>query len=161
RRRLPGLQYLGVVVDTGRPENLQAGERFLDDLAARIRAYPPDMVREVRTGSTAERKLVETHAPLYVELGDMREALRRIEARRDYEVEKESGALLDDSEPPPPLELSDIERKYDKKLADKKSESGRFSDGERHLTLLFVEAGEFTTGADKARALLERVQADV
>jgi predicted RND superfamily exporter protein len=119
------------------------------------------MVREVRTGSAAERRLVETHAPLFVDVGDLREIKRRIEARRDYEVEKESGSLLDDSDPPPSLEVSDIEQKYDKKLSDKKSESGRFSDPARHITLLFVEAGEFTTGADKARALLERVQADV
>src|SRR5580693_1182204 len=46
RRRIPGLQYLGVVVDTGSGENLPAAERFLDDLAARIRAYPPEMVRQ-------------------------------------------------------------------------------------------------------------------
>ncbi len=161
RKRLPGLQYLGVVVDTGTAENLPAGERLLDDLAARIQAYPSDRVREVRTGSAAERKLVENHAPLYVDEGDLREVLRRIEARRDFEVEKESGELLDDSDPPPPLDLSDIEQKYDKRLSDKKSESGRFSDAKQHITLLFVEAGEFTTGADKARALLERVQADV
>jgi predicted RND superfamily exporter protein len=160
RRRLPGLQYLGVVVDVGRPENLAAGERFLDDLATRIRAYPPQMVREVRTGSEQERKLVLAHAPLYVELGDLREVLRRIETRRDYEVEKESGSLLDESEPPPPLDVSDFEKKYEGRISDKKSESGRFSDADQHLTLLFVEAGEFTTGADKARALLGRVQAD-
>src|SRR5580698_7976342 len=88
RRRIPGLEYLGVVVDVGRAENLPAGERLLDDLAARIRAYPAEMVREVRTGSEAERKLAESHAPLYVAVEDLREILRRIEARRDYEVER-------------------------------------------------------------------------
>jgi uncharacterized protein len=176
RKRIPGLEYLGVGVDTGRAENIPAGERFLDDLAARIGAYPPGMVREVRTGSGAERKFVEDHAPLYLDLADLKEALRRIETRRDYEVAKEQGALLDDDddgrspaspEPgqnldgAPSLDLSDIESKYDKKLGDRKAESGRFSDAKDHLTLLFVEAGEFTTGADQARALLERVQADI
>lgn len=161
RSRLPGLQYLGVVVDTGSEADLPAGERLLDDLAARIREYPPEMVREVRTGSLTERQLIEAHAPLYVDLPDLRQVLQRIEARRDFEVEKESGALLDDSDPAPSLNLSDIERKYDKRLEGRKSESGRFSDRAQHITLLFVEAGEFTTGADKARALLERVQADV
>jgi uncharacterized protein len=161
RRRIPGLQYLGVVVDTGTGENLPAAERFLDDLAARIRSYPPEMVREVRTGNEVEKQFVEKHAPLYVDLADLKEVLYRIEARRDYEVEKEGGSLLDDSEAPPSLDLSDIESKYDKRLVDKKSESGRFSDAGAHLTLLFVETGEFTTGADKSRALLERVQADV
>jgi predicted RND superfamily exporter protein len=161
RARLPGLQYLGVVVDTGNAENLPAAERFLDDLATRIRTYPPDMVREVRTGNAVEKKFVEDHAPLYVDLADLKEVLRRVEARRDYEVEKEGGSLLDESAPPPTLDMSDIENRYDRRLTDKKSESGRFSDAKTHTTLLFLEAGEFTTGADKSRALLERVQGDV
>jgi predicted exporter len=164
RARLPGLQYLGVVVDTDRPENLAAGERFLDDLAARIRAYPPEMVRDVRTGDAAERRFVEDHAPLYVDLDDLNDILHRIEARRDYEVARESGSLLDDTDPPPSVDVSDIESKYDKKQSRENanaSSHGRFSDATRHLTLLFVEAGEFTTGAERARALMGRVQADV
>jgi predicted RND superfamily exporter protein len=164
RARIPGLQYLGVIVDVGRPENIGAGERFLDDLAARIRTYPPEMVRDVRTGTEAERKFVEDHLPLYVDLGDLNEILRRIEARRDYEVERESGSLLDDSDPPPSLDVSDIEKRYDRRLSREKASAGngaRFSNAAQHLTMLFVEAGEFTTGAKQARALLERVQADV
>jgi predicted RND superfamily exporter protein len=160
RARLPGLQYLGVVVDTGRPENLASGERLIDDLAARIRTYPPEMVREVRTGSTVEKAFLEAHAPLYVDTPDLAEILKRIETRRDYEVEKEQGTLLDESQPPPPLDLSDIEKKYDARIGDKKRESGRFSDAAQHITVLFVEAGEFSTGADKARLLLDRVKAD-
>jgi predicted RND superfamily exporter protein len=161
RQRLPGMQYLVVVVDTGTPDGVPAGERFLDDLAARVRTYPPDMVREVRTGNEAERKFVEQHAPLYVDRADLADVLRRIEARRDYEVEKEEGTLLDDDAKPPSLDMSDIEKKYDARLSDKRGESGRFSDPAQHVTLLFVEAGEFTTGAEKDRALLDRVKADM
>jgi uncharacterized protein len=163
RSRIPGLQYLGVIVDTGRPENIAAGERLLDDLAARIRAYPRSMVREVRTGNQAERTFIEDHAPLYVELGDLTEVLRRIEARRDFEVARESGSLLDDSESPPPLDVADLKKKYDQKLSgdQAKAASNRFSDAGQHVTLLFVEAEEFTTGANQARALLNRVKADV
>ena len=161
RRRFSGLQYLVAVVDTGTPERVAAGERFLDDLAARVRAYPPDMVREVRTGDAAERKFVEAHAPLYVDTGDLREVLRRIEARRDYEVAKEAGTLLDDDEPPPSVDVSDIEKKYSLRVTGNAAGSGgRFSDTAQHVTLLFIEAGEFTTGAEKARALLDRVKGD-
>src|SRR5207253_2929216 len=42
RGRLAGLQHLGVVVDVG-DAPLEAGERFLDALADRIRAYPSDL----------------------------------------------------------------------------------------------------------------------
>jgi predicted RND superfamily exporter protein len=167
RASYPGLQYLGVVVDVGRPENLAAGERFLDDLAARVRTYPPELVREVRTGDEAEHKFLEDHAPLYVDLPDLRELLRRIEARRDYEVARESGSLLDDSDPPPSVDFSDIEQRYRHRLSRENADrgaaeggGGRFSDASRHLTLMFVEAGGFKTGAAQAKALLERVKAD-
>lgn len=161
RQRLAGLQYLAVVVDTGTADNLAAGEKLLDDLAVRIRSYPSDMVRDVRTGVQAERRFVEQHAPLYVDLPDLKEILRRIEARRDYEVERESGALLDDSEAPPSMDFSDIERSYDARVPAKERTSARFSDPAEHVSLLILEAGEFTTGAAKARALLSRVQSDV
>src|SRR5271165_2282804 len=55
RGRMSGLRYLGVVVDVGAPENLPAGEHFLDALAARIRAYPPEMVRGVKVGREEEK----------------------------------------------------------------------------------------------------------
>ena len=164
RARLPGLQYLSVAVDTARAENLGAGERFLDDLAARIRTYPAALVRDVRTGNEPVASFVRAHAPLYCDLADLREILRRVEARRDYEVALETGGLLDESDPPPPIDLSDIDRKYTERLSDGRHDappSGRFSNAARHVTLLFVEAGEFTTGAEQARALLNRVKADV
>src|SRR5580700_10500770 len=68
KRRLPGLQHLGVVVDTGPGNDIPAAERFLDDLAARIRKYPPDLVKVVRTGDAAERAFFEDHAPLYMDV---------------------------------------------------------------------------------------------
>jgi len=98
RARNSGLQYLGVVVDTGSPENLAAGERFLDDLSARISKYPEDMVRSVRVGTSEERGFVEKHAPLYIELGDLKKIRERIEARRDFEVSHASGTSLDEDE---------------------------------------------------------------
>lgn len=164
RARLPGLQYLSVAVDTRRPENLAAGERFLDDLAARIRAYPHSLVRDVQTGNERVSSFIRAHAPLYCDLDDLHEILRRVEARRDYEVGRETGTLLDDSDPPPAVDLSDIDKKYTDKLSDGRRDaprSGRFSNAARNVTVLLVEAGEFTTGADQARALLNRVKADV
>src|SRR3954464_9990979 len=49
RRRMPGVRYLGVLVDTGNAQNLPAGERLVDDLAERVRKYPKDLVAFVRT----------------------------------------------------------------------------------------------------------------
>lgn len=161
RARTPGLQHLGIVVDTGDAAHLASGERFIDDLAARIRAYPRDVVGAVRTGTSEERAFLAQHAPLYVDLEDLQRIRHRIEARRDWEVAQETGALLDDDEPPP-LELSDIEQKYAQKLPEQGKGAGeRYSNADLHLTLLIVEVGAFDSGSSRGKALLARVKTDV
>lgn len=162
RARLPGLQHLGVVVDTGTPENLPAAERFLDHLVTRLRAYPPDLVKSVRTGDSIERKFIEDHAPLFMDLTDLDTVRQRIEARRDWEASKETGALLDEDEPAPSLDFSDIQRKYD----DRTRGAGHFDDHRYankavHTALVLIEVGEFETGRGRSKELLERVKADV
>ena len=162
RARMPGLQYLGVVVDTGDAARLPAGEHFIDDLTARIRTYPPNMARAVRTGSAEERAFLEKHAALYVDLSDLRSLRERIEARRDYEVARETGAALDEDAKPPSVEFDDIERKYEARLQAHGSQGGdRFSSKDEHLTLLLIEIGAFESGMSRGKELLSRVRADI
>jgi hypothetical protein len=161
RSRMPGLQYLGVVVDAGRHENLPAAERMLDDLAERIRAYPRDLVRAVRTGAGEEKRFLEKNAALYVDLGDLRTVRERIAERKRWEMSRKLDLALDDS-PPPPLEFGDIVAKYESKANAAKATPGdRFTLPETATTVLLVEKGGFSTGADSSRALLERVRADI
>lgn len=163
RERMPGLQYLGVVVDVGKAENLPAGERFIDDLAARIRAFPPETARAVRTGSAEERKFLEDHAALYVDVADLKTIRERIEARRDWEVSRETGTALDDeSDEAPALDFTDIERKYQDKLPKRgASSTDRYSSKELHTTMLLIEIGQFQTGTARGRQLLSRVKAEI
>jgi uncharacterized protein len=162
KKRLSGLQHLGVVVDVGDPSELDAGNRFIDDLAARVKAYPPELVRAVRTGTTEERAFLEKHAALYLDTEDLDTIRKRLEARRDYEVAKNAGWLIDDGEPPPPLDFSDIQRKYEDRLPKTgMAEGDRFASHKLAVTLLLIEVGEFSTGTSRARELFDRVQADV
>jgi len=162
RSRMAGLQHLGVVVDTGTAENLPAGERFLDDLAARLRSRPNHLIRAVRVGNDQERRYLEGHAPLYVDLSDLVKIRQRIEARRDYEVEKSMGQLLDDSEEPPSLDFSDIEQKYRSVLREgEQRQGGRFSSPELHCTVMVIDFAEFSTGQGQGRELLDQVKSDV
>lgn len=161
RERVSSLQYLGVVVDTGTAENLPAAERMLDDLAARIRTYPPELARAVRTGDAEERDFLEAHAALYVDARDLQTILDRVTARRDWEVSQAEGSALDESDAPP-LDFSDIERRYeDRASVSSKTNHGRFSSPELHLSLLLVEAGSFSTAREEGAELLRRVKADL
>jgi uncharacterized protein len=162
RGRMAGLQYLGVVVDTGNERNLPAAERLLDDLAARVRAYPPDLVKSVRTDQTAERRFIEDNAPLYMDRADLETILDRVEARRDWEAAKETGSLLDDDEPPPKLAFDDLEKKYDERRSGAGHLDGsRYSSKKLHTSLLLIEAGAFDTGRGRGATLLRRVKADL
>jgi predicted RND superfamily exporter protein len=170
RARMAGLQYLGVVVDTGQPastptaasrQRLAAGERLIDDLAARIRAYPPELVSAVRTGFQAERDFVERHAALLMELPDLQLVRQRIEDRVHWEYGQETGTLLDDSEPAPAVDFTDIEQKYQRRVAGPQLENNRFTSPNLGLTLLLVEVGGFSTSAVKAGDLIKRVRRDL
>jgi predicted RND superfamily exporter protein len=162
RARLPGLQHLGVVVDTGSAANLPASERFLDDLAARIREYPPQLVTSVRTGEAVERKFIEDHAPLYMELADLETVRTRVETRRDWEASRETGVLLDEDEAPPPLDFDDIQKKYDERTRGTGHfEDNRYASSELQTALLLIEVNAFETGRGRGRELLDRVKKDV
>jgi predicted RND superfamily exporter protein len=162
RARMPGLQHLGVVVDSTTAAELPAAERFLDDLATRVRAYPPDLVRSVRTGDAPERAFVRDRAPLYVDLGDLETVRARIEARRDWEAAQHTGALLDEDAGAPPLDFHDIEAKYDARIgAAGRFEDDRFANRPLHLALLLVELGQIETGRGRDDELLKRVRSDI
>jgi predicted RND superfamily exporter protein len=161
RRRLPGFQYLGIVVDSGTASNLPDAERLLDDLAARVRSYPGRLVRAVRAGDADERRFFEEHAAVYADLSELREIRTRLEERRDYEVAKEVGSLLDADTPPPPLVLEDILERYDARGRTNRFDHGRFSNEGLHLTLLLVQLGDFDTGRSRGEQLLARVRSDL
>jgi predicted RND superfamily exporter protein len=159
RARSPGLHFLGVIAEVPDAADLPSAERFVDDLAARIRTYPQGMVRNVRSNRSAERAFIEKRTPLYTDLADLKEVRRRIEARRDFEVAKESGALLDEDEAPPSIDISDIEKKYQGKV---EGEEGDYIESrELRAAIVTVEAGDLTTGVEKDQELLGRVKRDV
>jgi predicted RND superfamily exporter protein len=162
RARLPGLQHLGVIVDTGNAANLPAAERFLDDLAARIARYPPQLVNSVRTGEVAEHKFIEDHAPLYMDLPDLQTVRDRVETRRDWEASRETGVLLDEDETPPPLDFDDIQKKYDERThGPGHFDNNRYASADLNTALLLIEANAFETGRGRGRELLDRVKDDV
>ena len=162
RARIPGLQHLGVVVDFVDASRLPAAERLVDDLASRVRLYPPELVRAVITGQLEERKFLLDHLPLYMDRADLDAIRDRVEARRDWEVARKTGALLDEEDPPPPLAFDDIERKYDAETSDAgRFDHGRFANARLHTALLLIQAGSFDTGRASGAELLRRVKADL
>ncbi|MGH7269975.1 MAG: MMPL family transporter, partial [Polyangiaceae bacterium] len=162
RRRLPGLQHLGVVIDAGDAAHLPAAEALLDELATRVRAYPPGLVKSVRTGDSVEQAFLEDHAPLYMSLADLRTIRDRVEARRDWEAARDTGALLDDDTPAPPLDFDDVERKYGDLTGKTHTfDDNHFASARLHTALLLIEVGEADREPNRAKELFVRLKQDV
>ena len=162
RKRVAGIQHLGVVVDTGVADNLPAAERMIDDLAARVREYPKELVRDVRVGGATERAFLQEYAPLYMDLDDLHSIRARVEARRDWEVSKETATMLEE-EPAPSVDFSDIRARVDARARSGRGVFGhdRFSSRELHLSLMLVETAGFDTGRSRGAELLDRVKRDL
>ena len=160
RARMPGVRYLGVLVDVGKPENLPAGERLVDDLAARVRKYPKDLVAFVRTGVQVESEFLKKNAPLYVDLADLKTVKERIAEQRDREVSKSLDLGLARRRRRDSSTSAICRRSTTAKGVDR-FKDGRFSNAEQHLTLMLIEVASLTTGSDLGNALFKRVQADL
>ncbi len=164
RRRMPGLQFLGVLADVGKdasPDRIDAAQRFIDDLATRVRSYPSTLVGGVRVGFAAERAFIERYAPLLIDKADLQTIRERLEDRLRYEYGKRAGTLIDEDEPEPPLDFSDIEARYKQDSAWDHLVGDRFTSPKLGLSLLLIETGGFSTNAHLAKELMDRVAKDV
>jgi predicted RND superfamily exporter protein len=161
KARLGTRKFLGVVVDAASPAALPSAEAFIDLLAERARAYPRGMLNAVRTGNDVEAAFLKLHGALYLDQGDLRTLRERLEARRDYEVSREAGTLLDEAAPPPSMDIGDIRSKYEPRFGAAGSAGRtRYTSDERHLSVLLLELGDTSVDAAGASAVVERVKTD-
>jgi hypothetical protein len=71
--------------------------------------------------------------------------------------------LLDDSEPPPPVDFSDVRDRLESRAraAGPAFPHDRFSNAAQHVTLLLIETASFDTGRVRGAELLARVKRDL
>src|SRR5437868_1349097 len=75
-KRIGGLSHLAIVVRT---DDLKAGERFVDTLAATLKELPPSLVAQVHWRVDAEKEFLDRHGALYADVKDLiaaRDAIR-------------------------------------------------------------------------------------
>jgi uncharacterized protein len=168
-RRFGGSGNVVVLVSGAPAKDL---ERFADELAPKLEALPSVTYVEYRRADA----FFERHALYYLDPPDLRALRDRVAARRDWEVAQSLDINLLD-EPPPPIELADIEKKYRERfglgpgealgdLAGQGSGDGaRYYHDTRHGRLaLFVKPTQLASDLTFARAVVgdvDRVVASV
>lgn len=164
RERLPGVRYLGIVVDTGGAANVDAANRFVDALRARIATYPPEMVGAVRADLSVEKEFLETYGLQLMEPSDLRTLREAVEKRKEWEVSHALGTNLDDEseDPKPTIPIDALREKYEERLGKQQKLPGdRFVAQDGSTVVLLVQASSHSTSYDADAALLKRVQGDV
>src|SRR5438132_7182936 len=103
-KRIGGLSHLAIVVRTN---DLKAGERFVDALAATLKELPPSLVAQVHWRVDAEKEFLDRHGALYADVKDLiaaRDALRS-------QIAKANPLLVDlaeETENPPAVNLDEV-----------------------------------------------------
>jgi len=93
-RRIGGLASLAVVIRT---DDLKAGERFVDALAARLSKLPADLVARIFWRIDEEKAFFEAHGALYADLKDLEE-VRSVLRDRIAAAKRAANPLLVDLE---------------------------------------------------------------
>ncbi|HXK17339.1 MAG TPA: MMPL family transporter, partial [Polyangiaceae bacterium] len=169
RTRLPGLRFLGVVVEVDESASAADAEHFLDRLAERIQKYPPKVAGGVRLDTSTERKFAERYALQLMEPADVKKLREAVEARRDFEVSHAMGTDLEDpqeaAEKPPELPLDELRQKYQARFGGNARKSSadndRFVSADGRDRALLVQTSSILTGFEADSRLLSHVKRDV
>lgn len=169
RRLVERVGGLGTLVVAVEGDDLKASERFAEDLVVRLRTnLPPDYVQYVEYRVDQQRAFLERNKYLYAELPDLEQIRDRLAARLEEEKYQQSPLAvsldLEDAttEPSPPLDFSDLEAKYRRKVAklDKYTDGYFVGEDDRLLAILIKPHGT-TAGIDFSRKLVAAVNREI
>jgi hypothetical protein len=155
-------------------DDLEANERFVEDLGARLKAYPPDRIARVAYHVDEEKAFFEANKHLYASYDDLvaiREDLETrfvAEARKrgpfalglDEEEEDERGAAA--AEPRARLDFQAMEAKYRKRAAAyDRFVDGYFAEPGGKMLAIVVRPAGSSMQVGRAKELLELIRQDI
>lgn len=115
--RLSGITTLTVTAEIADGKNEAALRAFVDALVPKLAALGPPWVEQVDWTSRATKKFFDENKLLFAELSDLQKARDEVVERYEYEVQKETGTLLDESDPPPPITAASLKERLTGKKA--------------------------------------------
>ncbi|NBD09626.1 MULTISPECIES: RND family transporter [Corallococcus] len=159
--RLYDVNHLSVVLEGDDPAALR---RFADAFAARVRALPPTLVREVEYRSDAELDYVRRFGLFYLSVEQLQTLIQRVRARLDWEKRHANPFVVDllGNDTPPSLDLPALAGAAGGgALASvERFKNGYFQSADGKRVVLLIRPPEATTGYAFNHALLERVRAE-
>ncbi len=109
-KRLPGITTLTVTAEIADGKNEAALVKFVDAIVPKLEALGQPWVERVEWGSQETKAFFDKNKLLFAKLEDLQKAHDEVVERYEYEVQKQAGMLLDESEAnaPPPITAASI-----------------------------------------------------
>jgi predicted RND superfamily exporter protein len=142
-----GVATLFVVLKGGPSTPNTALRKAADALVPQIEKIGPPWVGAVEDGVQDALRFLEPRAGLYADRAKLQKIHDDVDARYEYEVEKQAGTLIDDDTPPPPIDP----KKIRETLGPSDSDEHDFPDGyyeSQDGKLLVVAVRSKTAGGD-------------
>jgi len=160
KQKFGGVGYVAVMAEGGTPEQLKA---FADHLAPKLSELETVDYVEYRR----PRQFFEDRATYYLELADVKEMRKRIDARADFEIAKRNSLydLFDEMEDqePPSIDFSDIEKKYEDEGGSgwmkTQTKSDYYLDEEAGRILVLAKPSESSTNLAFSKQIVGEVKA--
>lgn len=158
--RTAGLSTVFVVLEGQDPEGIR---KAVDELVPALQALGQPWVGQAESGVQVAKAFLEPRAGLFVPLDTLQSLHDEVEARFEYEVAKESGTLVDDEEPPPPLDAEKLKKRLgtDKLDAAGQFPGGRYQSRDGKTAVIVLRSGVLATDLSKGQECLARIQAAI
>lgn len=138
----------------------EALKRFVDELGPELRALGPDWIAVVDDGVRESRAFFAKNALLYGNAAEVQRIHDRIRERYEYEVAKQTGLLLDDSDPPPPITKEVINEEATKHTAKAEEQypDGYYLDPNAHMIVVLCRTPVSGGDLERSRELQRRIE---
>ncbi len=162
-KKLHNVTHLSVVFEGSDGDAL---DRLADDVAKRLRLLPGHLVERVEYRTDEQEAFFRRFGGFYFSPEDLDTIQGRLDQRIAWEKQKANplNDLLGEDElgPPPPLDFSDIEKKYGSVTgALEQFRKGYFQTPDGKLLVMLVRPPESATGLGANQRVLDAVKAEV
>lgn len=162
-KKLHNVTHLSVVFEGSDGDAL---DRLADDVAKKLDRLPGHLVERVEYRTDEQEAFFRRFGSFYLSTEDLDAIQRRLDRRIAWEKQKANplNDILGEDElgPPPPLDFSDIEKKYGAVTgALEQFRRGYFQTPDGKLLVMLVRAPESATGLGANRRVLDAVKAEI
>lgn len=155
---------MGTLIIQVEGQNLKAMQRFADDIAARIRAYPKDKVRFVDHTINERRDFLEANKWLYLSAEDLSDLRDGLNDRISKEKLKATGMYVDlgGEEEGEDIDFKKKREEYEEMTSRfDKYRDGYLTNEAGDMLIVVIKTPGTATGVSQARRIVASVEADI